>query len=111
MTLNRRPASTVGEILVVLSITATLAGSLLPAVQMAREAGRRANCLANLNQIAKAGIVYHTSQQYLPPSRSWAPKALATNNAFPAALHAQNAATYTWVQPLLAQLDRQDIAS
>ena len=50
----RRPGVTLVEILVVVAVLALLAGLLIPAVQMARESGRRTACANNLRQFGLA---------------------------------------------------------
>ncbi|MDR2706733.1 MAG: DUF1559 domain-containing protein [Planctomycetaceae bacterium] len=60
---------TLVELLVVISIIGMLAGLLLPAVNAAREAGRRAVCMNNQSQLALACINYDGAKQALPPMR------------------------------------------
>ena len=57
---------TLVELLVVISIIAILVSLLLPAVQAARESGRRSTCANSVKQMALGAIQHSETQGWLP---------------------------------------------
>ncbi|MDY0167346.1 MAG: DUF1559 domain-containing protein [Thermoguttaceae bacterium] len=110
-TSNPKSAFTLIELLVVIAIIGILIALLLPAVQAAREAARRAQCTNNLKQIALAMANYEVSFKCFPPGRVG-----CDNNAKRCPALAQRVGTsalvmilpYLEMQPLYDSFDFRD---
>lgn len=96
---GHRSGFTLVELLVVIAIIGTLMGLLLPAVQSARESGRRNTCSNNIGQLGKAVIAFEGQRNFIP---GWRNANIATgvnNSGF----------EYSWAVLILPNIERRDI--
>jgi type II secretory pathway pseudopilin PulG len=84
------------ELLVVITIIGTLVSLLLPAVQAAREAARRTQCLNNLKQVGTATMSYESGRRQFPGFRNLIQRGTGAIEA-------------GWVVVLLPELDQQAV--
>jgi len=90
-----RSAFTLVELLVSVAIIGTLMALLLPAVQSAREAARRADCANHLRQIALAAHEYHVALGTFPPGLN--------QFEFPSAPRFRGTSLFVFLLPYLEQ--------
>jgi prepilin-type N-terminal cleavage/methylation domain-containing protein len=93
-----RRGFTLVELLVVIAIIGSLMGLLLPAVQSAREAGRRNTCMNNVSQLGKAVFLHDNAGKGIPGWRN----AITLNTG-------TQAYVVGWPALILPYLERNDL--
>lgn len=89
------------ELLVVIAIIAVLIALLLPAVQSAREAARRSQCINNLKQLGLAVHNYVSSNSVLPAQSMASASTIANNESW--------GWGYGWPLALLPMMEQQPL--
>jgi prepilin-type N-terminal cleavage/methylation domain-containing protein/prepilin-type processing-associated H-X9-DG protein len=96
---DRTSGFTLVELLVVIAIIGVLVALLLPAVQAAREAARRTQCVNNLKQLSLACHNYHDIYKVFPPNHVFSrPPGQAAN-----------AESWGWQALVLPQMEQQPL--
>jgi prepilin-type N-terminal cleavage/methylation domain-containing protein/prepilin-type processing-associated H-X9-DG protein len=120
---RRRPAFTLVELLVVITIIGMLVALLLPAVQNARERGRQLQCLNNIKQLGLATVNYESSKGQFPGftqfikrgNTEWATISYSTPDRKFFVTSVNNPSNlnsvpgFSWATMLLSKIERSDI--
>ncbi|HKM52444.1 MAG TPA: DUF1559 domain-containing protein [Isosphaeraceae bacterium] len=124
MTPRPRRGFTLIELLVVISIIGVLVGLLLPAINAAREAGRRTQCSNNMRQLVLALNAFAGRKNVYPAAGTFFEDPVNSTSAAnsipfqsqgsgltgPAATVIPRAG-YSWVVSILSDLDQADLAN
>jgi prepilin-type N-terminal cleavage/methylation domain-containing protein len=92
ISIRTQRAFTLVELLVVIAIIGVLVALLLPAIQAAREAARRTQCLNNLKNLSLGALTYESARGKLPFARRY-----------------DIWDTYTWTQSILPGIEQVPI--
>lgn len=104
-TRTQRRGFTLVELLVVIAIIGVLVSLLLPAVQAAREAARRMQCVNNVKQLALAVHNYESDFKQLPPAGKYLKKPDADYKK----VNLRAGRNHSWIVMLLPYLEQQTI--
>jgi len=117
---RRRQGFTLIELLVVISIIGILVGLLLPAVNAAREAGRRTQCQNNMRQMGLAMLGFSNTKNAFPNAGNFAELSSVTAGDPTTSILADAAKAtptganftnwgHSWVVDLLPFMDNQEL--
>ncbi|MDC0934909.1 DUF1559 domain-containing protein [Pirellulales bacterium] len=101
-----RRAFTLVELLVVIAIIGVLVALLLPAIQAAREAARRSQCVNNLKQLGLAFQLHETAYGYFPTGGQEWRYHVTFKNGTPAKGWEQDA---SWAYQILPFIEAQNV--
>ncbi|HZZ28347.1 MAG TPA: DUF1559 domain-containing protein [Pirellulales bacterium] len=107
-----RTAFTLVELLVVMTIMGLLMSLLIPAINSARETGRRTVCLNNLKQLSHAAMEYNARRRELPGYVNMIAKAGSSGTS--TSTPTNTAPTVpnrlgTWAMMLFPEIERSDV--
>ncbi|QDT68869.1 Type II secretion system protein G precursor [Planctomycetes bacterium MalM25] len=106
---STRPAFTLVELLVVIAIIGILVALLLPAVQAAREAARRTQCVNNVKNLALAMHNYHDTNGSFPAAAEFPSIEELSGSANMSSLDGR-ALYHNWVIRVLPFMEEQQLS-